>query len=49
MESYDLDNQNRAPLLSDGLVAVTGWLSGTNFLIIPDYTVQLGGLGSPTQ
>ena len=49
MESCDVDSQNRALLLSDGLVAVTGWLSGTNLLIIPDYTVQLGGLGSPTQ
>ena len=49
MESCDVDNQNRVLLLSDGLVAVTGWFSGTNFLIIPDYTVQLGGLGSPTQ
>ena len=49
MESCDVDNQNRALLLSDGIVAVTGWFSGTNLLIIPDYTVQLGGLGSPTQ
>ena len=49
MESCDVDNQNISLLLSDGLVAVTGWFSGTNLLIIPDYTVQLGGLGSPTQ
>ena len=41
MESCDVDNQNRALLLSDGLLAVTGWFSGTNLLIIPDYTVQL--------
>ena len=49
MKSCDVDNQSRALLLSDGLVAVTGWFSSTNFLIIPDYTVHLGDLDSPTQ
>ena len=49
MESCDVDAQNNALLLSDGLVTVTGWFSGIFILIIPDYIDQQGSLGSSTQ
>ena len=48
MEGCDVDIQSKALLLLDGLVAVTDWFSGTNFMIIPDYIAPLGGLGSST-
>ncbi len=48
MESCDVDIQSRALLFSDDFVAVTGWFSSSNFVIIPDYISQLGSFGSLT-
>ena len=36
-------------MLSAGLVVITGWFSGNNFVILPNKMVQLSGLGSSTQ
>ena len=49
MESCDVDIQSRALLFSDDLVAVTGWFSSINLVIIPDYISHLGSFGSLTQ
>lgn len=49
MESCDVDIQSRALLFSDDLVAVIGWFSSINFVIIPDYISHLGSFGSSTQ